>query len=164
MNAVVRFAEPQEWERVRELRLRALVDSPGAFGSTYAAECEAVETDWRAWVQGWAGAANAMAVAEAGGTWVGMAVGSRTGEDPEAHLYAMWVEPAWRRHGLGRRLVEEVLAWARSWGAGAVVLGVTQGNDAERFYASIGFEDTGERHPLRDGSELTVRVLRRAPA
>jgi len=105
-----------------------------------------------------------VAEAEDDGTWVGMAVGSRTGEEPSAHLYAMWVDPVWRARGLGARLVQEVLAWAGSWGARSVVLGVTETNDpAARFYERLGFADTGRRHPLREGSPLSVRILWREP-
>jgi ribosomal protein S18 acetylase RimI-like enzyme len=58
--------------------------------------------------------------------------------------------------------VEEVLGWARSWGARAVILGVTEPNDgAAGFYERLGFADTGERYPLRERSALTCRVLRR---
>lgn len=158
----VRFATPEEWERVRDVRLRALADAPDAFGRTFAEERDASEADWRAFIEGWEGATNAMAVAESDGTWVGMALGSRTADEPEAHLYAMWVEPGRRRQGIGERLVDAVLGWARSWGARSVVLGVTETNEgAATFYRNLGFEDSGGRHPLRDGSDLTVLVLRR---
>jgi len=156
----IRLVDPDTWERVRELRLRALADSPDAFGARYEDEVGYGQAEVRAWITGWEGTRNAMAVAEVGEAWVGIAVGSRSGEELDAHLYAMWVDPAWRRHGIGARLVEEVLSWARSWGARAVVLGVTQGNDAERFYERLGFRDTGERYALREGSELRVLVLR----
>jgi ribosomal protein S18 acetylase RimI-like enzyme len=76
----------------------------------------------------------------------------------------MWVDPAWGTRGLGAELVREVLDWARSWGALWMVLAITESNDgAARFYERIGFVDTGLRHPLRDGSPLSVRVLRREP-
>ena len=163
----VRQAIPDEWERVRELRLRALGEAPEAFGSTLAEE-QALgrRDDWVAWIAGWEGATNALYVAEfeGDGTWVGMAVGSRTGGQRRAHLYAMWVDPAWRTRGVGASLVREVLAWAGSWGARSVVLGVTETNEgAARFYERLGFSDTGLRHPLREGSALSVRILRREP-
>jgi len=146
--------------RSREIRLRALADAPDAFGSRYEDELGSGEAEWRAWITGWEGARNAMVVAEAGQDWVGIAVGSRSGEEPDAHLYSMWVDSAWRRRGLGARLVEEVVSWARSWGARAVELGVTHSNEAERFYERLGFRPTGESGPLREGSELLVLVLR----
>jgi ribosomal protein S18 acetylase RimI-like enzyme len=45
-----------------------------------------------------------------------------------------------------------------------VILGVTETNDgASGFYEHLGFADTGERYPLREGSSLICRVLRREP-
>ena len=161
MTVPIRLARPSEWEAVRELRLRALADAPDAFGSTLEREREHGEAEWKAWISGWEGSTNALHVGVAAGSWVGMAVGSRTGDEPGAHLYGMWVDPAWRRGGLGARLVAAVLGWARTWSARHVILGVTETNDgAAGSYERLGFADTGERHALRDGSELRVRVLR----
>ena len=43
-----------------------------------------------------------------------------------------------------------------------MTLGVTETNDgAVGFYEHLGFADTGERYPLREGSPLTCRLLRR---
>jgi ribosomal protein S18 acetylase RimI-like enzyme len=165
-NVSIRRAVTGEWERVRDLRLRSLEDAPDAFGSTLEEERAFEPARWVEWIEGWQGATNVLYVAESGddGAWIGMAVGSRTGQELRAHLYAMWVDPARRTRGVGARLVREVLAWAGSWGAHSVVLGVTETNDgAARFYERLGFEDTGLRHPLRDGSALSIRILRRAP-
>jgi len=163
---MVRLARRGEWERVRDLRLRSLEEAPGAFGSTLERERAFGRPEWVGWIDGLEGATNALYVAEAedGERWVGMAVGSRTGEERRAHLYAMWVDPVWRTRGVGALLVHEVLRWARSWGARSVVLGVTETNDgAARFYERLGFADTGLRHPLREGSSLLVRIMRREP-
>jgi GNAT superfamily N-acetyltransferase len=158
----IRRVRREEWERVRDLRLRALADAPDAFGSTLQRERSLGRPEWFAWIEGWEGATNAMFVAERGDGWIGMAVGSRTGGETDAHLYGMWVDPMWRGAGVGARLVEDVLGWARSFGARAVILGVTEANDgAACFYEHLGFVDTGERYPLREGSRLTCRVLRR---
>jgi ribosomal protein S18 acetylase RimI-like enzyme len=57
-------------------------------------------------------------------------------------------------------LLDAVEAWARSEGHGRVVLQVTASNDgARRFYESAGFVDTGERSPLREGSDLSTWTL-----
>jgi GNAT superfamily N-acetyltransferase len=160
----IRLATRGEWERVRELRLRSLGDAPDAFGSTLDRERRLGEAGWIDWIEGWEGATNVMFVAERDDRWIGMALGSRTGEEPEAHLYGMWVDPAWRGRGIGARLVDRVLGWARSWGAGSVILAVTETNeDAAAFYERLGFADTGERSPLREGSDLTTRVMSREP-
>jgi GNAT superfamily N-acetyltransferase len=158
----IRPVTREEWERVRDLRLRALADAPDAFGSTLERERSLGRPGWIDWIEGWEGATNVMFVAERDKGWIGMAVGSRTGDEDHAHLYGMWVDPMWRGTGVGARLVESVLRWARSWGARWVGLGVTEINDgAAGFYEHLGFADTGERYPLREGSRLTCRVLRR---
>lgn len=158
----IRPATRDEWARVRDLRLRSLADAPDAFGSTLDDERRHGEAKWIEWIEGWPGAVNILFVAERLDDWIGVAVGSRTGEEADAHLYGMWVDPAWRGNGIGARLVEAVLAWARSWGSRAVILGITETNDgAAGFYEHLGFVDTGERYALRERSPLTCRVLRR---
>jgi ribosomal protein S18 acetylase RimI-like enzyme len=158
----VRAARPDEWRRVRDLRLRALADSPDAFGSAVERERAHAKREWLRWISGWERAVNRLVVAVDGDEWIGMAVGSRTGGDERAHLYAMWVDPRARRAGIGRRLVEAVLAWARDQGATEIELGATAINrGALEFYKGLGFADTGERHALRDGSPLEVVVMRR---
>ncbi len=160
----IRPVRPEEWERARELRLRALADAPDAFGGTLEEERPLGEAEWRSWISGWEGATNRMVVAEDGDAWLGLAVGSITDGDPVGHLYAMWVEPRVRRTGIGRALVDAVLEWARDAGAAEVELGVTGANAGPvAFYERMGFADTGERHPLREGHPLVVRVLRRMP-
>ena len=160
----IRPARREEWGRVRDLRLRSLSDAPDAFGSTLEREREHGEAEWIEWVEGWEDATNVLYVAEDGDTWIGMAVGSRAGDEVDADLYGMWVDPAWRGRGIGARLVDQVLGWAGSWGARSVVLAVTETNaGAAAFYEHLGFADTGERHRLREGSDLTTRVMRREP-
>jgi GNAT superfamily N-acetyltransferase len=158
----VRTARPDEWRLVRDLRLRALADSPDAFGSTFERERAYPKREWLRWISGRQRAVNRLLVAIDGQTWIGMAVGSRAEDDELAHLYAMWVDPGSRRTGVGRRLVESVLAWAEAVGATEIELGATAINrDAVFFYERLGFADSGERHALRDGSPLEVVVMRR---
>ncbi len=38
---------PNAWERLRDLRLRALREDPAGFSSTYADELRLTEADWR---------------------------------------------------------------------------------------------------------------------
>ncbi len=43
----VRRADEDEWEHIRDIRLRALLDAPDAFGSTFEGEAEDGESEWR---------------------------------------------------------------------------------------------------------------------
>ena len=46
MNIDVRRFAPREWRVYRELRLRALADSPDAFGSIYTHEAARTDAEW----------------------------------------------------------------------------------------------------------------------
>jgi SAM-dependent methyltransferase/GNAT superfamily N-acetyltransferase len=158
-------AEREDWERLRELRLRALLDAPEAFGSTHEREAAQAPEDWRAFAEGWPGTARqaVFVMEDDGGGWVGLAVGAVPEADTSlANLYAMWVDPAARGEGLGRQLVETVVRWAAGFGADRLELCVTEANGpAMSLYRSAGFEPTGVSDELRPGSGIRTVTLRR---
>jgi len=61
----------------------------------------------------------------------------------EAFLDDLYLEPAARGRGLGRRAIGHLLAAAGDAGCGAVHLEVRQGNPAHELYRSLGFRDRG---------------------
>lgn len=158
-------ARTDDWERLREIRLRALQDAPEAFGSTHEREAAQPEEDWRAFADGWEGTARqgVFVAADDDGRWLGLAVGAvREADTSLANLYAMWVDPAARGLGAGRRLVDSVVSWAAATGADRLELCVTEANGpAVALYRSSGFEPTGGRGELRPGSEVATLTLRR---
>jgi demethylmenaquinone methyltransferase/2-methoxy-6-polyprenyl-1,4-benzoquinol methylase len=163
MPIAVRRASPEEWQALKELRLAALRESPDAFGSSYEHEARANEATWRGWTtgEGWDGAV-ATFVAEEGARLLGMATAHRPNDEPgTVWMFAMWVRPEHRGHGIGRALVEAVVAHARSLGAEVVMLRVTESNPAAiGVYASCGFIGTPDPpEPLRDGSALMTRAM-----
>ena len=75
-------------------------------------------------------------VAEADGEIVGTGVVSLSG--PVAWIGTIWVEPAWRRHGLGLELTRATIETADDAGCRSIVLVAT---DAGRpMYERLGFE------------------------
>lgn len=146
----VRVITPDAWELYRDLRLAALRDSPLAFGSSYQLEAGRTELQWRdrlSWGDG------ARFVAEVDGSVAGIAaVYLRTEErDPESvpELVSMWVDPAYRGAGVGRVLVDAVIAWASERGCPEVRLMVAADNPiAERFYERLGFVRNGYVQPM----------------
>ena len=63
--------------------------------------------------------------------------------EPGVYIQDIWVEPATRGHGLGRRLLAEVMR-QQDWGAKYIVLGVSPENmTAEGFYERLGFTRRG---------------------
>ena len=163
MPIAVRRAVPEEWEALKEVRLAALRDSPDAFGSTHEHEARADAATWRGWItgEGWDGAV-ATFVAEEGARLLGMATAYRPDDEPgTVWMFAMWVRPERRGHGIGRALVEAVVAHARSLGAEVVILRVTESNPAAiGLYASCGFIGTPDPpEPPRDGSALMTSAM-----
>ena len=159
---IVRRFAPNEWQLYRDLRLRALQESPEAFGSTYAHEAGRSESEWASRLSRGAHSAQDLPlVAEVNDEPSGLAWVRLEGEASAiAHLYQMWVVPARRRQGVGRALLDAAVAWARAAGAQAVALDVTCDNaDAVGLYESVGFMPTGARKPLRPGSALQSQSM-----
>ena len=158
----VREFQAGEWRVYRDLRLRALADSPDSFARTLAEEQGRTDSDWSDLLLASTSSPSQVSMlAERGRRAVGLAYGRLAPDAPEvAHQYAMWVEPAARRCGVGRALVRAVVAWARSASARCLILQVTEGNTAAAgLYERAGFLPTSERSPLRPDSSLYVRTL-----
>ncbi len=77
----------------------------------------------------------------ANGQDIGQLVLEDTGE--ELYLAALFIDPAWQNKGLGRAIIQEVIAEANE--AGRIVnLQVLKVNPAKRLYERLGFEVVGE--------------------
>ena len=156
---------PDEWRAYRDLRLRALAESPDAFGSTLEAERTRPDGDWARRLEVAAHAPTELPlVARAGQQAVGLAWARIPEGEPEvAHLFQVWVAPEHRGRGVGQLLLEAVLAWARTAGVRELALDVTRGDTpAVRLYARAGFRPAGDPKPLRAGSPLMVQPMRLA--
>jgi GNAT superfamily N-acetyltransferase len=160
---VVRTFSAAEWPVYRDLRLRALQDSPDAFGSTFAEEGGHADAQWaRRLASGVDSQTNLAVVAEVHSEAVGLAWGRIDTSNPDvAVLYQMWVAPSHRGTGAGKMLLEAVIGWARARNASFLDLGVTCGNSpARRLYERAGFKPVGEPQPLRPGSQLLAQSMR----
>ena len=144
-----------DWMLWRELRLRALLESPGAFGSTYDRELRFTESDWTGRLDGSAGPA---VLASLDGVRVGMGAGFR--DLPGwLHVVAMWTEPTHRGSGVGTAVLAHLVEWARDRDL-RVHLDVALANPKARVvYERAGFVATGETRPLREGSTDLIERL-----
>jgi ribosomal protein S18 acetylase RimI-like enzyme len=159
----VRRLGAHEWRAYRDLRLRALGDSPDAFASTLEEARRRPDAHWaERLASGAASAWDLPLVAEEGGELVGMAWGTIDPAAPEtAHVIQMWVAPEGRGRGCGALLLDAVVAWARGAKARSVVLAVTCGDTpAWRLYSRVGFRPAGDPEPLRPGSALLAQPMR----
>ena len=144
-----------EWQAYRAIRLAMLQESPSAFGSTHA---EAASIDEQLWRQRLAD--NVVFLARLGPTPAGSVMYSEYGMTDlgDCALYGMWVDPGLRGAGVGRTLVEAVVAEARAAGKRRIVLHTVAGNDpAGRLYERTGFVPTGLTIPYPH-DDLVVEV------
>jgi 2'-5' RNA ligase len=143
----------QDADVIRAARLAALADSPRSFGRTLEEETARPAAWWEDLARRSAAGVTDR-VFLAGGGAAGMAGGHLEGED--VVLWGMWVAPDARGKGVGRALMDAVVAWARSIGAPRVVLLVKDGVPfAAELYASAGFEPT---HREGDETHFALRL------
>jgi GNAT superfamily N-acetyltransferase len=147
----VRQVRAGEGARFKDIRVRALTESPTAFSTTAAEDEQRPLVVWeeRASDSG-EGLDRAFFVAEDGDRWVGIAGGIF--DDPGGDvvmLVSMWVDPAYRRQGLARKLTQAVLSWARRRGARGFETWVNVANTRARaLYRSLGLQPTGRIMPM----------------
>lgn len=107
----------------------------------------------------------------AGGLWRWLlnALVDRRSQQTDFYIYGLKVEPAARRQGVARALVEAALAQAAALGIAQVELEVLGHNErALAFYAALGFERCGRRDLSRLNGWLrfaaVLRLRRRTSA
>jgi ribosomal protein S18 acetylase RimI-like enzyme len=160
-GVTIRRLEPTEWPTAQNLRVAALTESPGAFGSTVVRERGLLVATWRARLT-----ANAWFAAFDGEIAVGLACGVHTETPDERELTGVWVAPSHRGTGLGDALVTSVRDWAVLQGAHRLTLEVGRVNEsAIDLYTRHGFEVVGQTdtpgHGLRE-NDIAMRLdLRR---
>lgn len=151
----VRRVTAEDWEALRDVRLRALTHSPASFGSNVAREKAFAPRRWRDWAL-----SSPVFVAFADNSPVAMVAGI-VGEIPDARqVVALWVSPAHRGAGLADLLVSKVEAWARDEGAARVTLWAADGNNsARRLYERRGYLDCGDYEPMPSNPDVMRRRL-----
>jgi ribosomal protein S18 acetylase RimI-like enzyme len=153
--------QDEEWERARDLRLRALADAPEAFARSLEEEERLSESAWRERI---APSDSRVWFIEAtdDNEFVGMAVGAVDDPSKTAYLFGMWVEPERRRSGIGKSLVETVIEWGRARGAVHIELEVNElARPAVALYEACGFVPTGHSRPLPSDPSATALEMAR---
>lgn len=119
------------------------------------------------YVDGWGRPGDGGAIAEVGDTpvgacWLRLFTAEHHGWGfvrPDVPEISLAVAPAWRRRGLGTRLLAAAIEQARERGFPAVSLSVQPDNPARRLYKRAGFH----RVTTVDGSWTMVRSLAHGP-
>lgn len=143
----VRLLDEESWGEYRDVRLRALQESPEAFVATVEEEREYDEQLWRTRMR-----RSRRLLAEDGGAVVGVvSVGAeRVSDDGVGELFGLWVEPELRGKGVARKLLEAAARQARHDDLRHLVYWVgTDNGRAVAFASSFGFRPTDSRRPVR---------------
>src|SRR5262245_6029948 len=132
----------EEGRRLRTIRLRALQDSPDAFGATFEETNARPDEKWSQQVRDLP-----TFVAVHDDVDVGMVRCARDSIDVRsASLISMWVAPEFRRKRFVTVLVNAFIGWARAARIERLVLDVADDNTAAiALYAHHGFEPNGKR-------------------
>lgn len=144
----VRVLDPDEWDLYRDVRLRALRESPEAFVASAEEEEAFDEAVWKERME-----RSRRLLAEDGDEVVGVVsigAGHRTRNPGAGELFGLWVDPPRRGTGVARKLMEEAAATGRDAGLRQLVYWVgTDNGRAVAFASSFGFRPTDDRRPMR---------------
>ena len=137
---VVELIAPNEWQRLRSIRLQALADSEHAFGGTLEAESAEDETAWRAKFE-----KNDFLIASVDGVDGAMMYVETLNGDFGATCWVggCWSDPQFRGKGLMRALFSFIDQQDKDWKIQG--LGVwTDNYNAIAAYEKLGFVKMGE--------------------
>lgn len=149
----VRRVRPDDWPRLKALRLEALHDTPMGYLERYEDALLIAEEGWQHRARrGSENGDSAQFVAEsADGSLLGTMVGFPDAAEPHVvWLAAVYVNPAWRgrTRAVADALLDAVVTWARGRNASRMLLEVHEANaPARTFYRRRGFLETGKARP-----------------
>ena len=155
----IRRLQPREVDLHRELSLRALKDAPDSFGSILSETNAQPLSYWQDLTRSVTEPGrHVMFLACEGeivcGSTYGLLDQKRNGA---GRVGGMWVDPAWRRQGIGHALLQAVFDWARQSALKQLGLWAPAHNPAAMaLYRHAGFRETGQRRPLPSNPSLEI--------
>lgn len=152
---------PDDWERLRAIRIEMLEAEPTAFLELAAEARELDDSDWRR-------RAAELSTDEAGGFFATDEAGADAGfvavsrGEGAALIHAMYVREPARGVGAAERLIDAAAGWAGAHALAECVLWVREDNARARtVYERCGFRPTGESRPYRFDESFREHQLRR---
>lgn len=159
-------------ERTEDIRVRAM--APGDLEAVWRLEQECFSEPWsmRTLAEVLAGGLDHLWVAETAGGPAARICGYADLRvfAGEGEIERIAVDPALRRQGTGRKLMEAMAAFAAEAGARDITLEVRAGNTAaQKLYESFGFAEEGRRKdyyrkPAEDALIMWKRSAKQVPA
>jgi len=154
----IRRLAPADAALYRDTRLEALRCNPEAFGSTFEAESAQTLTFFSDRIGG-STVFGAFHDSKLVGI-AGLLIGKGQKEAHKGRLVGMYVRPSARRAGVGRRLVETIIEFARHHVELIQLAVVSDNEQARRLYERLGFLEYGvERKALKQEGHYYDEVL-----
>ena len=158
-----------EWKAYRDLRLRAIQDSPQAFLDTVEGTRAFPEKKWKQRLADAAAGKSWQLFAKLDGKLAGMVGAFRSDEDIQsksATIVGLWVAPEARGKGVGRGLMERLLKYLNMHGSVRTVhlsVNVEQGA-ALALYKRLGFRIVEEKEAIMgDGKKYKEFIMEKKP-
>ena len=140
INYEVIKVEAVNWKKFKDIRTRAIMDSPQAFGDNLEETLARQKDDWISWVtrpQVYAIEENEVYIATA-----------TLRQNPETKIWTIngvWADPKFRGKGLSKKIIEKIFEDAKLMNVESIELGVNvQQLPAIKLYQSLGFETVEE--------------------
>jgi ribosomal protein S18 acetylase RimI-like enzyme len=147
---------PDQWQLHKSVRCAALANAPFAYSSSLESALKRSDDDWMQITRRYADTPNSITYF-AFRNELPCGISACVSDGNEVEMYAVWVDPACRRKGVGRALIEYARAWSKANGATRLRVGIFDDNhDALAFYRSTGFSDSGMTDP---GLSTEVRTV-----
>ncbi|RYG68585.1 GNAT family N-acetyltransferase [archaeon] len=152
MDIVEAFEVSREtWQRLRDLRLRALQESPESFASTFEKESAYSEADWidllshESWL-----------MLSINGRDVGIFAAKECdrsadwNKEVDCFIHSCWLDPLLRGKEVLPKMIKQLDSYCRSYGYHKLGLGVWPENTrAIRAYEKLGWEQRGGLIPSK---------------
>jgi ribosomal protein S18 acetylase RimI-like enzyme len=152
--------DEDDWYRLRDVRLTALRECPGAFLSSYECELAYGEAEWRGELS-----RGEWTIVVGQGRTVGLLGVTQEVRTPptECYLEYLWVSPCFRRLGVATILMKAVLRNLLHSGIATVWLWILNGNEpARRLYEQFGFVGTNVRQSLSNSPSRSEELMKLA--
>lgn len=156
-NIEIVTLQPQQWQRYKDLRLRALKEERQAFSSTYEDSIKYPDSFWQERLkQAYAGNSQWLLFAKQGDNLVGMAGGYVTDEKDTAEVVGIYIVKEARGQGISNKLTVDLINRIKqNKSINKLLIGVNPEQVAAlSLYQGLGFKIIGkEKMMMGDGKQ-----------
>lgn len=148
-TTTIRRLTEQDVNLFREVRLKALKDSPDSFDQKHEEELAKPLEYWQELLDKVSPSSENIAfVLFDDEESIGVVYGFNKGEK-RGGLGGLWIDPNYRKRGFATTLINKVITWAKNEELERLTLWNTEGHEgSEKLYRKIGFQPTGRKKPL----------------